>query len=505
MDKVYKQTVTIKVFNTEYPCSYVSFNVMLNSPISFTVNLLGFKDKKKEVNKLTVGTVTKLAAALQNKIYEDPKKATCEIKASAVNKNDLKINGIITSVSLNATTHGGLSLTIAGTSPDALMNMYNGEIYSTSISAVEMSKKQIVRSYGQDKAMAWINKPLQQSLITDRISGLLQGISEKFPEYIKTFKNSEQEKKIAQSVHESNKKILNEQIKPFLSNSKPKVFGGVVDITKQPITTSINNGLCSYFFNNGSPFLSTLINMVNRDFALWYVALPKDGWKSGELREQVYGNENATKDIKVPINSISFSAGNYSGREAPCKGVAVVAGVHKNAVSALGIRDTTQRVHFVYPEKAVRDWGNYITYQAPNWLTVDSLDAKIINQKDTFKQLQQGKSSSSGRSTTKVKELVKADEKKKKEDLDYYYKILEYLSEKFYFRSLLQSSTITVSGPYWGTIDANVGDMINLSSESGGKICKGILQSVNYAINSSGESNITLTLIAAQLSGVKIK
>lgn len=504
-DVLYKQTASVTLFGNPYPCESGNITVSINSPIHFEATVLG--KGGNGVNQLTVGMITSIAMKLQQQIYADPKKATCSFQATG-NRGSIRVDGIVTGVALTATTQGGLALRINGTSKDSLMDMFNGKIYTENLSTRKLSTQNDKTPKNQQPGsiLKGIVKGLNDKTLTGRIDSIISSLMNKFGELQGISDLSPSEQKVVNAIHQSNKQIYGEIIKPFLKNSKSaKIYGGKADINDTTVSSIINNGLVGYFLESGESFFSMLLSQANTDFGMWYVPSKKDHYASGVLKEQTFGDEKDEKTIMMPMDRIDFDGGSFFGPNAPCKGVAVTAGIAGEAATEVDKLPKKYKFFKFYPEKPVRDWGTYLRFSAPAWCTISAAEAeKLMDAADTDK-IKEGKKQQGGRSVNAVKEQATKTKKEIKKRIDKTNPILDYLAQKFYFRSLLADSQLRASGPFWGEVSADVGDVVKLQAAQGGVVCKGILDTVSYNFYSEGESSTTVTIMAAQLGSIKIQ
>ena len=81
---------------------------------------------------------------------------------------------------------------------------------------------------------------------------------------------------------------------------------------------------------------------------------------------------------------------------------------------------------------------------------------------------------------------------------------MEYLAEKGYYSALLGPSLATISGPFSGAIQAEVGDLINFASNPGGKIGKGIVTGIRISVSPT-RSTIDINLNSVTIGENEIK
>lgn len=503
-DKLYKIKVNINLFGKSYPCVSAYLRATINAPIQFGATIIG--KGGDGATSISVDAISKLAASIQEQLYKDPSGNTCSLQVETGVGKSLSIKGLVSAVNLIADTGGGMNLNVSATSGDSLMEMFNGKIYTDCFSVKKAIKDIPKGKQGPGKWYTWVGREVAGNNIAKRVDSLLSNAVTYWSKYLPDQADMPSGMMtMLMNAHKINTKVYNEIITPFLSKVNIETFEGKVNLDETQTKLAVNNGLSSYLFESGGSFLNSLLNGINRDFAMWYIPTSDNDWSSGTLINQKYGDEKVDGDITVPITRIQVNAGNFTGNRAPTCGAAIGAKIHGSAFSSYKPVRGGLNFFRIYPETPKRDYGSLYRFEAPGWLILNCQVAKDVVEAEAEQKLAEAQMPTSGREAGKVDEQAKKSEKASKKSLDSLNDILTYLAKKFYFRSLLESSNITITGPFWGIVEQNIGDMVNVKSEAGGEVCKGVLSSVNYDFTTAGTSTVTLGIALAQLPGVKIE
>jgi hypothetical protein len=159
-----------------------------------------------------------------------------------------------------------------------------------------------------------------------------------------------------------------------------------------------------------------------------------------------------------------------------------------------------------YPTKPSKQWGAVYIYNAPGWVALPliSTEESQTVTKGVAEQFKSGTLQKRERNKSLPKINYNTTIQKQKPNVESLCSILDYLAKKEYYRVLLTPSTAEVTGAYSGAPNAEVGDIIDVQANPGGKIVSGILHSMAIRVAAEGASTITYRVWGASISGSKI-
>ena len=310
---------------------------------------------------------------------------------------------------------------------------------------------------------------------------------------------------VRQKMDSINKDIYSSVILPFLENSKDiSVYEGTIDENDPHLSLMINTGLHNYLFNSGASFQNLLINGVCKDFALWYIPSSEEAWKRGILINQKYGDEDPDTTMTLPISSFKYTTGSRINGRPPCLAAGVLARIGTASADSQSSSGSDKTIIF-YPEEPKRDYGSYFLFQAPAWYSLKPTELQDIVSYSKLVAAEEQEALILGRNPSKVKTAQKKNTEVLKIKKSVLNSALGYLAKKSYYRALLNDSNMEIICPYTGSVNAEVGDMVEINAMLGGSLGKGILSYIRYYVTTDGGGFTTLGLSAVTMPGVTIK
>ena len=126
-DVIQLPRVSASVLGGSYPVKYATVHAEINYLLNFSVTIT--TSDAKDGGILTVNMIRKLAAKAQDAIYKTPQQSNVTLQISGYKGGSLSVEGILSGVSCNATTDGGLECTITATGNDSLLSMVSYNVY----------------------------------------------------------------------------------------------------------------------------------------------------------------------------------------------------------------------------------------------------------------------------------------------------------------------------------------------------------------------------------------
>lgn len=499
------------ILGSSYPILDASIDVAINSLLTFSVTIT--TSDAKDGGILTVNMIRKLAAKAQDAIYKTPKESNATLTISGYGGATLNVEGIINQVNCYANTSGGLSCTISAIGNDSLLSCVGYDVYLSYANSQKVSEK--VYSINKDAkngcTYVTLLSPSQRESTGDSIAkrmwNLINCAQGKWKELAQLEDQPNAVKQAIQNIAKINESAT-AHVRKFLgrSDKTSKLLNGKVKIN-EATSNQVMNGLHNLLFAKGNNFLEAVFAACG-EYELWYLPKLKEKGK-GYLENSKFGDEESGSTASVYCTNFSYQGGNRWWGRPPCIGTIMQAQSYINAAAnTLSVKKSpaSRMLTGSYPTKPSKQWGAVYIYNAPGWVALPliSTEESQTVTKGVAEQFKSGTLQKKERNKNLPKINYNTTIQKQKPNVESLCSILDYLAKKEYYRVLLTPSTAEVTGAYSGAPNAEVGDMIDVQANPGGKIVSGILHSMAIRVAADGASTITYRLCGASISGSKI-
>ena len=468
----------------ELPCREATLTLTLNTPASVTVSVAA-GDVSGNGTLLTISSLTEIVKKLQQLINTDPES---NMLSMSLYSKDFSVSAkfIIVAVYMSGdASNGSLDVTILARHKDALADgiifniydmVYRPSTVQPDYANIDPLASRAFETSNESSSIASIIKAVGDTAINKiNIEDLRQiGMSDAQMQIIRD----------QNSANRQNWKYLSN----ILENSSQTTdfLNGQVELdTSRQL--AVYDSITKSLIKSGSGGFTTILNQISSDFLLQYIPSLSD---AGKFINQIWDIDTVQGEISCTTARVNYNLGEASYGIAPIQYVASWADMTflPSAPQENQITSTWAR----YPESSGNGPknGRVVVLRAPACFTVlnvqygdiSSNNANPLNES----QRQNQENVLNDQNEKMAKSFAQSQEKAET--------ILRNISEIRYNQLLYAPSTANVLGlPANIDVENYLGQIVDVKSDPGGKMFKGMLTSVEYRFSSSGVVFMNLT------------